>query len=210
MSKIISASNFTIDQRQKFMNITTTILKLNQRFQNLSDFSSPFDLESVFDQNQNSNWVKFWISKKIEFFDFDEKMSENVMFTINRHVFYRNVYVFIDKLKDIIFFRKKNRLRIMISQCFRERVIIWHTTELSKMKKFILKLSSSFNEKTPLFIVLKNGPQLFLLNFKWYAILWSMQRQKKTFVLLRKTFFVTQRLLIWIQFRINLSWHETF
>ena len=40
MNEIISASNFIVDQRQKFINIITTIIKINQRSQNLFDFSS--------------------------------------------------------------------------------------------------------------------------------------------------------------------------
>ena len=46
MSEVTSASNFTIDQRQKFMNIITTVIKMSQRFQNSFDVSSSLNFDS--------------------------------------------------------------------------------------------------------------------------------------------------------------------
>lgn len=55
MNEIILASNFIANQRQKLMNIITTVIKMSQRFQNSFNFSSSLDFDFDLFQNQNSN-----------------------------------------------------------------------------------------------------------------------------------------------------------
>lgn len=42
----------------------------------------------------------------------------------DKHVFYKNVYAFVNKLKNVNFIRDENKLRFVISQCFRDTTLI--------------------------------------------------------------------------------------
>ena len=82
--------------------------------------------------------IRKWTCENIEFFDLS---IENIALVVNveKHVFYRNIYAFIDRLKDMIVHRKLDKLRNVISQCLREFVLIWHSTKLSDLKKNMLR-----------------------------------------------------------------------
>ena len=149
--------------------------------------------------------------KKIEFFDSDEEFFENAVFIVKRHVFYKNVYVFIKKFKNMIFFRKKKSFSncdfTMFSwQCHN----LTHHRIFRHEKKLFKKQQSSLNEKMPWFIDLKNEFLLFLLNYNQFVISWQMKRQKKIFVLWFKTYFVMLKQLILIRFKMSWLWRETF
>ena len=81
---------------------------------------------------------KNWNAENIEFFD---SVAEETDFIINidKHVFYRNVYTFTDRLKDMIVIKNDSKLKTIISQCFRESALIWHFIELTDLEKEILK-----------------------------------------------------------------------
>lgn len=68
------------------------------------------------------------------------KKKNETMITMNCHVFYRDVYVFVDRFRDMAFLRKKNRLKIVISQCLRGSALMWHFMKLSDMKKEYFKI----------------------------------------------------------------------
>ena len=61
-------------------------------------------------------------SENIDFFDFrrENDKNKNVIVNVDRHIYYKNVFVFIDKLKDL----KKNsfdhRIRELIVECLRD------------------------------------------------------------------------------------------
>ena len=82
--------------------------------------------------------TKDWIAKKVEFFD---STADDFEFVINlkKHVFYRNVYAFVNRLKNVSFIRKEDKLRVVIFQCFRNIVFIWHSTELFEIEKKIYR-----------------------------------------------------------------------
>ena len=83
-----------------------------------------FSIDVNFSQFDN---VSDWKSKDIEFFDSKYERSTHIddsIVNVDHHVFYRDVYVFIDKLKNMTSLREKNKLRIVISQCLRDTVLI--------------------------------------------------------------------------------------
>jgi hypothetical protein len=88
-----------------------------------------------------TEFIKKWTIDDIEFFDSEFEENESVI-NVERHVFYRDIYVFVDRLKNMMNLRKKNKLRAILSQCFREAVLIWHFTKLSNMKKDLLRQAS--------------------------------------------------------------------
>jgi hypothetical protein len=58
---------------------------------------------------------------------------------MSRHVFYKNIYAFVNRLKDMTNIRDDDKLRTILSQCFRKTAFIWHFTELFDMKKDLLR-----------------------------------------------------------------------
>ena len=86
------------------------------------------------DSRSNRNWT----SKEVEFFDSTAKESNSVI-NLSKHVFYKDVYAFVNKLKNVSVIRKENKLRVVIFQCLRNIVFIWHSTELFDVEKKIYK-----------------------------------------------------------------------
>ena len=109
-------SNFDLisEQMQALSNIIIAIVnikinRLNNKLRQLLQstiFSqqSSVIIEQRIDVKERS--TKDWTAKKVEFFD---STTDDFEFVINlkKHVFYRNVYAFVNKLKNVSFIRKK-------------------------------------------------------------------------------------------------------
>jgi hypothetical protein len=83
-------------------------------------------------------FIKKWTADEIDFFDSDLE-KESSVFNVERHVFYRDIYVFVNRLKNTINLRSEEKLRAILSQCFRESALIWHFIELFDIKKNLLR-----------------------------------------------------------------------
>ena len=82
--------------------------------------------------------AKDWTAEKVEFFDSTADDFESVI-NLRKHVFYRDIYAFVNRLKNVSFIRRENKLRVIIFQCFRDIVFIWHSTELFDVEKEIYR-----------------------------------------------------------------------
>ena len=63
----------------------------------------------------------------VEFFDSFYENLININFSvvnIKRYIFYRDVYTFEDRLKNLVYLKDKNKVREVLSTCFRESVLI--------------------------------------------------------------------------------------
>lgn len=137
VSGVTPGPNFTNAQRQELMDIVAAALRMHRGG---VDSPGPNPISSPgLGAGPDSNEIKTWISEEIGFFDSDGEMLEGSISTIERHVFYRDIYVFVDRLKDMAPLRGEDKLRIVIPQCLRGSAIVWHTTELSDMKKTYLR-----------------------------------------------------------------------
>ena len=139
---------FSNQQRQELLKIIVEVLQNQTRDE--VDLTSLDDIlfvdSNIEDQTQsNERDSQNWKLDKVEFFDLEYKDSSNVnSFIVNfeRHVFYRDVYVFIDRVKNLTLMRDFDKFRMIISQCFRDNALIWHFMKLSKMKKKLLREAS--------------------------------------------------------------------
>ena len=61
-------------------------------------------------ENTKFRFFKKRTSKKVEFFDFIAEKLELVV-NFNKHIFYRDVYAFVDRLKDVANIRKKKQIK---------------------------------------------------------------------------------------------------
>ena len=86
-------------------------------------FDHDFSSETAIDADDERSILKD--SKNIDFFDFRRENDKNkdAIVNVDRHIYYKNVFVFIDRLKDL----KKNsfdhRIREFIVECLRDDVL---------------------------------------------------------------------------------------
>ena len=88
--------------------------------------------------NVEERSIKDWTAKAVEFFDLTADDFESIM-NLKKHVFYRDIYAFVNRLNDVKSLREKDKLRHIISQCLRDTVLIWHFTELFDVEKEIYR-----------------------------------------------------------------------
>ena len=131
------------------------------------------------DQRQSMN-EKEWTCEKIEFFN---SIVENTTVVVNvrKHVFYRDVYTFVDRLKNMIISRDSDKLRNIISQCFRSFVLIWHSTKLSDLKKDMLKKASLSMWYNVLIKRFKKRTFIALINIQFFRYIMKDARKHKNF-----------------------------
>ena len=134
---VSTASNQVEDDRITV--IVTRILKAYFRNKKIDVASNANSNANLIDESRS--FIKEWTCKDIEFFDSNYEKNELIV-NVDKHVFYRNVYAFIDRLKDMTMHRESNKIRNVISQCFREFALIWHSAELSNLEKNMLKKTS--------------------------------------------------------------------
>ncbi len=133
---VISASIFFTAQRTEIADINAIAIKAIQMQQFISSLTST--TQSTSSYSQSAEYIKKWTVDEIEFFDSNIDDDESIV-NVSRHVFYKNIYVFVDRLKDMIVIREDDKLRIVLSQCFRGAALIWHFIELYDMKKDLLR-----------------------------------------------------------------------
>lgn len=74
----------------------------------------------------------------IDFFDpaFEEEGS---IANSERHTFYRDVYAFVDRLKNIAAIKSSDKVREVLPTCFCGEALVWHLTELTDLEKTLLR-----------------------------------------------------------------------
>jgi hypothetical protein len=138
-SNIVSSIDFTIEsmffaaQRSKIADIVIAAVRTIQMQQLTSSFTS--ETQSI---AQTADFIEKWTIDEIDFFDSNVESDDSVV-NAKRHVFYKNVYVFVNRLKNMINIWENDKLRIVLSQCFRDATLIWHSIELFDMKKDLLR-----------------------------------------------------------------------
>ena len=154
-------SGFTDLQRAELADIIVAVTRQQQQTQPSGEPGGPADDPPGNPGNNNNGTgsnVKEWNADEIGFFDPDYEGSAAVV-NAGKHVFYRDVYVFIDRCKDMAPLRGEDKLRTVLPQCFRGAALIWHSTELSEMEKILLRgtnlggwyeaMVHRFKERTP-------------------------------------------------------------
>ena len=118
-----------------------------------------------------------------------KKRKKNAIVTVNRYVFYRNVYVFVNRFKNIISFRDENKLRFVIFQCFRENAIVWHITKFSKMKKIYFKKIAIVQWKSVLIHRFKKRISIALIKFQIVRYILTDVKIEKNFKIIIQNIF---------------------
>ena len=79
-------------------------------------------------------------AENLEYFDpeFESEHNETIV-SSERHVYYRDMFVWIDHLKDLCKTHEEDEVRFKIIQAFRGGALIWYFTELSDLEKNLLR-----------------------------------------------------------------------
>ena len=130
--------------------------------------------------NGGDRGTQDWKLDEVDFFDSEYEDANNA-FIVNagRHVFYRNVYAFIDRLKDVVFLRGEDKLRIMIFQCLRGFALIWHSMELFDVEKLLLRDAFVNFWAIVLIIRFKKRTSMTLLRFQRKRYIMTHAREQK-------------------------------
>ena len=139
-----------LDSRQSNINI-------NVNFESHSSQSS----DDVFDHRQ----FKDWSAEEIEFFDSVAKETNSIV-NVEKHVLYKNVYAFTDRLKNMTIIKEDSKLKLIIFQCLRESTLIWHSIELFTLKKEMLRDASLINWYNALIRRFKKRTSIVLISMQ--------------------------------------------
>lgn len=91
--------------------------------------------DAVDNGNGNSSQLK---SDDVGFFD-PAMEGEGPIVTVGRYTFYKDVYAFVDRLKDIAAIKRNDKVREALPTCFRDETFIWYSTGFTELEKTLLR-----------------------------------------------------------------------
>ena len=114
--------------------------------QTLMNRSHDDDDDDVNDSSNNDNNVNSDNNslriEDVDYFDSDYEINESNVLVANaeRHVFYIDVYIFVDRLKKLIARRDNDKVQKIITFCLKDTTLIWHFSELIDMKRTLFRI----------------------------------------------------------------------
>jgi hypothetical protein len=88
--------------------------------------------DGAFNQNNNGRLTH----KEVGYFDPSyPSTDDSPIVTEHGSVFYRDVYIFVDRLEDLVSFKGEAAVRELVPSCLRGSALIWYTTELTDLEK---------------------------------------------------------------------------
>lgn len=60
-----------------------------------------------------------------------------------KYVYYRDVYIFVDRLKDLANRKPPDQVKDVITECMRGSALIWYSTELTELERDLLRSSAA-------------------------------------------------------------------
>ena len=105
--------------------------------------TSSFIAESIQSDNR-------WNAAEIEFFDplYDEKSAatENAIEHSEKDIYFRNVHVFIEKVKDMTQIKDDILIRNNLYSCLRDIALAWYTSNFNDDHKRLIKFDIEIDE----------------------------------------------------------------
>jgi hypothetical protein len=90
-----------------------------------------------------------WNAVNLKFFDliFDEKILTTIEFIqhVEKNTYFRNVHLFIDKVKNFAIAKEVEIIRNNLYTCLREFIMTWYTAEVSKEEKEFFKIKNNID-----------------------------------------------------------------
>ena len=133
--------DFINEKRREIVNIVIVVMIAFRAKKNDEDNDEENNEknENDFSSNEYKQFnVSKWTFEIIEYYDSEYEKSTHIDSSIifaEKFIWYRDVYVFIDRLKKMTFLRDDAKLLIVVFHCIKNIAFYWHTYEFSKEKK---------------------------------------------------------------------------
>lgn len=121
-------NNMTKQRLLNMISVNATVaikFMLNrQKYSKLLKFQKfmKFNNKNKIDNNNNNN--DLFKVKNVDYFDLKYFKDFNVyIISVEKHVYYRDVFVFIDKLKNLIKQKSNKILKSLMLTCFRNKIL---------------------------------------------------------------------------------------
>ena len=125
------------------------LLQETKKSSNFFDFIEPFDSADEIVDVENAQRAQ-WNSKNINFFDFNHENKlvfiNQTVKHFNKNIYYKNVHVFIEKIKKMTIVLKFEIVRKNLIICLKNTTLMWHTAELTDASKKLLTYDNDVNE----------------------------------------------------------------
>lgn len=131
--------------------VAATLTAISREVQELfeSSNSSNNDANSASMSNKVDEFVR-WNATDIEFFDsnYDEKstITEEVVIHADKNTYYRDVHIFMKRVKKMIMILSVEKIRKNLSTCLRDTTLIWHIAKLSNTSRRLLSYEEDVDE----------------------------------------------------------------
>jgi AraC-like DNA-binding protein len=90
-----------------------------------------------------------WNAVDLDFFDsaYEEKIIATAKSVqhVEKDTYFRDVHLFIDRIKNIVIVKDYDIVRNNLYTCFREQVMIWYISEMTDEEKELIKIESNLN-----------------------------------------------------------------
>jgi DNA-binding transcriptional MerR regulator len=148
---------------------------------------------------KNYRQQKRWNSADIDFFDsnFDDKFAfiDEAVIHANKNIYYRNVHVFVERIKKMIIMLESKMIKKNLSSCFRESILMWHIAKLFDVSRRNLFYEENMNEWV----------QTFIARFKTEVTTTTINLLKKRYTLTnaernRESREYAQKIIRWVKF----------
>ena len=89
----------------------------------------------------NEDWKTFFQTQNVEFFDstLNESYDSGDVVQIKKNVYYKNVYLFVERIKNAVNMYTTEKVRFNLFSCLKKTVQIWYTENLSDFEKKALR-----------------------------------------------------------------------
>ena len=113
------------------------------------DNIAPRDGNVPNNNSSNDDWKGSFRAQDVGFFDptLDESYGPGDVVQVGRDVYYRNVYLFVERIKDAVNMYTADKVRSNLSSCLRGTAQIWYTEGLSDLEKEALRSLGTGAEK---------------------------------------------------------------
>ena len=142
----IDENDFSFELNLFQQNIQSIALFMFNLFKNNIAFKN----DNVSNNNfSNDDWKESFRTQNVEFFDFilNESYDSDDVVQVEKNVYYKNVYLFVEKIKDAVNMYTIEKIRFNLFNCLKKTAQIWYIKDFSDFEKKTLRSLNTEIEK---------------------------------------------------------------
>ena len=104
-------------------------------------FQKSFENLNIFGNNIVGNeYNSIFKIDDIDFFNFIFEKEKSIV-NSRKYIFYKDVYIFVNRLKKIVIIKNNNKIREILSIYLCDEIFIWYFTKFTNLEKTLLKIT---------------------------------------------------------------------